>query len=62
MDIADYLSSMAMPILIIYTLKKDSAHWRYVDLYENLVHIESLQFKQNDMLQTTSDKTPKKQI
>ena len=30
MDIADYLSSIVMPVLIIYTLKADSKHWRYI--------------------------------
>ena len=29
MDIADYISSIIMPGLIIYTLRKDSKHWRF---------------------------------
>ena len=30
MDIADYLSSILCPWVIVYTLRQDSKHWRYL--------------------------------
>ena len=30
MDIADYISSTTIPALVIYTLRRDSHHWRSV--------------------------------
>ena len=39
MDIADYISSLIMPWVIIHTLRQDSKHWRFV-----IVSLVSIRF------------------